>query len=56
MKFNAFALVLFVAFAALVLGATSSGSTSVHIAEAICAVIIVIGVAGLGLRRSDRSR
>jgi hypothetical protein len=55
-KFNPFALVVFVAFAALMALATSSGSTSVHIAEAICTVIIAIGVSGLGVRRHQRSR
>jgi hypothetical protein len=56
MKFDPLALVLFVAFAALLAAATSSGSTSIHIAEAVCTVIIVIGLGGFQLRRGHRSR
>jgi hypothetical protein len=47
--------VLFAAFAALITAATSF-RTSAHLAEAICTVIIAIGVGSLAFRRGDRSR
>jgi uncharacterized membrane protein (DUF485 family) len=56
MKFNPLALVVFIAFAALLAAATSSGSTTTHIVEAICTVIIAFGVGSLGLRRRHRSQ
>ena len=49
MKFNPFALVTFMAFAALLTAATSSGSNSVHVAEAVCTVVIGISLGGLAL-------
>jgi hypothetical protein len=55
-KFNPLAFAVFAAFAALIGAATSFRSTSAHLAEAICTVIIAVGVGSLAFYRSDRSR
>jgi hypothetical protein len=56
MRFSPTAFLVFVAFCVLLAVALSSGSTTVHIAEAVVTVIIAIGVGGYVLRGSQRSR
>jgi uncharacterized membrane protein YgaE (UPF0421/DUF939 family) len=56
MRFNPWALLVFVAFCVLLTMALSSGSATMHIAEAVVTVIIVAGLGGLTLRRSQRLR
>jgi hypothetical protein len=56
MRFSPSAFVVFVAFCALLMMALSSGSATMHIAEAVVTVIIVAGFGGYTLRRSHRLR
>ena len=50
MHFNPTALVVFAAFCVMLAFALSSGSATMHAAEAVATVLIAIGVAGIGLR------
>ena len=54
MRFNPWALLVFVAFCVLLTMALSSGSATLHIAEAVVTVIIVIGLGGYALRSGNR--
>jgi hypothetical protein len=54
--FSPAALLVFVGFSGLLTVALATGSNSVHIAEALVTVIIVLGVGGYALRGGQRSR
>jgi hypothetical protein len=54
MRFSVSAFLMFVAFFVLLTMALSSGSTTVHIAEAVVTVIIAIGLGGYALRDGQR--
>jgi hypothetical protein len=56
MRFNPWAFVVFVVFCVLLTKALSSGSATMHIAEAVVTVIIVAGLGGYTLRRGHRLR
>ena len=54
MRFNPWAFSVLVAFCVLLTMALSSGSATMHIAEAVVMVIIVIGLGGYALRGGKR--
>jgi hypothetical protein len=54
MHFSPFAFLVFVAFCVLLTVALSSGSTTVHVAEALVTVIIAIGLGAYVLRGGQR--
>jgi hypothetical protein len=54
MRFNPWALVVFVVFCVLLTVALSSGSATMHIAEAVVTVIIAIALGGYVLRGGKR--
>jgi hypothetical protein len=54
MRFSPSAFVVFVAFCVLLTMALRSGSATMHIAEAVVTVIIVIGLGGYALRGGKR--
>jgi hypothetical protein len=56
MRFSPAALLVFVAFFALLLFALSKGSAAVHIAEAIVTVLILMGIGGFAFRNGQGSR
>lgn len=50
MRFSPYALLIFVTFCVLLVLALSSGSATVHIAEAVVTILIAIGIGGFALR------
>lgn len=54
MRFSPYALLVFITFCVLLVLALSSGSTTVHIAEALVTILIAIGIGGLALRGGQR--
>jgi hypothetical protein len=54
MRFNPWALVVLVVFCVLLTMALSSGSATMHIAEAVVTVLIAIGLGGYALRGGNR--
>jgi hypothetical protein len=54
--FNPVALLVFVAFCALLLLLLSAGSNATRAAEALVTVLIAIGVGGLALRGGHKTR
>jgi hypothetical protein len=56
MRFNPMALLVLIAFLGLLVLALRGTSDLFHLAEAVVTVLILVGVAGLGLRNGQRSR
>jgi hypothetical protein len=56
MRFSPSAFLVLVAFCVLLAVALSSGSTTVHIAEAVVTVLIAVGLGGYALRGGPRTR
>ena len=54
MRFSPSAFVVFVAFCVLLTMALSSGSATMHIAEAVVTVLIAIGLGGYAIRGGKR--
>jgi hypothetical protein len=54
MHFNTAAFLVFLAFCGLLLVALSSGPASVHIAEAVVTIIMLLGISGYTWQRSRR--
>jgi hypothetical protein len=54
MRFSPLAFLVLVAFCVLLTMALSSGSATMHIAEAVVTVLIAIGLGGYALRGGNR--
>jgi len=55
MQFNPKALLVLVAFLALLMVALTSGSSAMHAGEAVVTVLIGVGLGGYALRRGQRT-